>query len=185
MNLSDYCVVVDDALHPSLCDQTVELYHNNTQLHERFDNNKIPNFTQFNFTRNMKVNEELHGHLVNSAMSAIKYYKFKVPDSNYFPAKYGFEEFRIKHYTNDGIDQFDTHVDSVSMQSCKRFLVFFWYLNDVNEGGETEFTNIGLKVSVKKGRLIMFPPFWNFPHKGHPTVSHEKFLLSSYLNYIP
>jgi prolyl 4-hydroxylase len=164
MNLIDYCIVVDDGLHPSLCDQLIELFQNNAQLHERFDHNKKPNLTQFNFTRNIKTNEALHDHIAESAMSAIKYYKFKVPDSNYFPPKYGFEEFRVKRYTNDDIDQFDTHVDSVSMQSSKRFLIFFWYLNDVDVGGETELTNIGLKISPKKGRLIMFPPFWNFPH---------------------
>ena len=183
MNLSDYCVVVDNAIDPTLCDQTVQLFNEQKELHERYDNDRRPNFTQYNFTRQMQ-DSELHGHIVNSAMPAIKYYRSKVPDANFFPPQFGFEEFRIKHYTNDGVDQFDTHVDSISMASSKRFLVFFWFLNDVEVGGETEFTNLNMMVPAKKGRLVMFPPFWNFPHRGNAPVSNEKYLLSSYLNYV-
>jgi len=40
---------------------------------------------------------------------------------------------------------------------CNRYLVFLWYLNDVAEGGETEFCNLDLKVQARSGRLLMFP----------------------------
>ena len=76
---------------------------------------------------------------------------------------------------------FDTHVDVMDYNSARRFLSFFWYLNDVEIGGETRFYN--LEITPKKGTLVVFPPLWMFPHKGEPPLSGEKYLLSTYLHY--
>ena len=56
-----------------------------------------------------------------------------------FPAKYVFEEFRIKRYDNNGHDQFKDHVDVGDYNSARRFLVCFYISNDVEVGGETNF----------------------------------------------
>ena len=110
-----------------------------------------------------------------------KYYELF--GKNLFPLSHAFEEFRIKRYNVGGKDRFDTHVDVTDYPSARRFLSFFWYLNDVEEGGETEFLNLDLKVTPKAGRLVMFPPMWMYPHKGHPPVSNNKYLLSTYLHF--
>ncbi|BCU94503.1 MAG: hypothetical protein CM15mV5_1640 [uncultured marine virus] len=46
---------------------------------------------------------------------------------------------RIKKYTKNTEDQFAPHVDVGDHASAKRFLAFLVYLNDVEEGGETNF----------------------------------------------
>ena len=56
-----------------------------------------------------------------------------------------------------------------------------WYLNDVENGGETEFLNVSIKP--KAGTLVVFPPLWMFPHKGNAPISGSKYLLSTYLHY--
>jgi hypothetical protein len=94
---------------------------------------------------------------------------------------YAYEEFRIKKYNNDGQDAFDVHVDVMDHASAKRFLSFFWYLNDVEEGGETVFWNY--KIQPKAGTLVVFPPMWMFPHAGNEPTSGPKYLLSTYLHY--
>eukprot|EP00924_Labyrinthula_sp_SR-Ha-C_P009299 snap_masked-scaffold_2-processed-gene-19.23-mRNA-1 protein AED:0.07 eAED:0.07 QI:0/0/0/0.5/1/1/2/0/476 len=38
-----------------------------------------------------------------------------------------------------------------------RILTFFLYLSDVEEGGETDFPEVGIKVKPKKGRAILWP----------------------------
>ena len=76
---------------------------------------------------------------------------------------------------------FNTHVDVMKLISCPRFLSFLWYLNDVDEGGSTIFNN--LKIKPKKGRLVIFPPMWMFPHMGEEPVSNTKYVMSSYLSY--
>lgn len=65
--------------------------------------------------------------------------------------------------------------------TSRRFLSFFWYLNDVDQGGETVFDD--LIIQPKTGRMVVFPPLWMFPHKGCIPISNEKYLLSTYLHY--
>ena len=181
MFIDNYVQVYNNAISDEMCDRALDFYNYNPNLHERFDNDKIPNFTQVNFTRNRNLDFILHDYFVCKAQEYVADYRSMIYDTKFFPEEYGFEEFRIKHYMNNGIDQFATHIDSATMQSSKRFLAFFWYLNDVELGGETFFSHTS--IQPKKGRLVIFPPFWMFPHMGAVPISDEKFLMSSYLNY--
>jgi hypothetical protein len=60
-------------------------------------------------------------------------------------------------------------------------MVFLWYLNDVAEGGETEFPDLRIKVQARTGRLLMFPPYWMFQHAGLAPVSNDKYIVSTYM----
>lgn len=171
-----------NSLPHDVCDQLIQLYEQHPGYHTRYDQNGYPNMDQFDFTINRGINLELHKFLVNHALRSLEQYKMDVPEAKFWPEKYSFEDFRVKHYSAGGVDRFDEHVDVKSIPSAVRFLIFFWYLNDVEEGGETEITNLGLKIKPEKGKLLIFPPFWMFPHIGHPVVKGDKFLLSSYMH---
>lgn len=183
MNLQDFCYIKDSSLESELCDEIVEMFHRNNTLHERFDSNRRPNFTQLNFTANLNINPELHNKILYKTFDAIKEYRSRVRETAFWQERYGFEQFRIKHYQKQTNDQFDSHIDASDKQNSIRFLAFFWYLNDVDVGGETEFLNFDLKIAPKKGRLFMFPPLWLYPHKGNIAISQDKYLLSSYLHF--
>jgi prolyl 4-hydroxylase len=88
-------------------------------------------------------------------------------------------ELIIKRYRPGGADRFQPHFDSLGEVS-NRYLVFLWYLNDVAEGGETAFVDLGLEVKPKAGRLLVFPPYWMFQHAGRAPVSNDKYILSTY-----
>ena len=110
--------------------------------------------------------------------------------SKQWPATYGYEAIRIKRYLANDYDRFDPHVDVLDYETARRFLAFFIYLNDVEEGGETEFVNIDkpgtyipYKIKPKRGRLLMFPPTWQYYHAGLKPVSGKKYLLQSYCHY--
>jgi hypothetical protein len=183
-NLKDFTFIQENSLSNDVCDKLVNFFHSNPDLHIRYDNQTV-NFTQLFLTKNRDRVPELHRELELASLQAIKMYKQHVPETLFWPEKYGFESFRIKYYNNNNNDQFKPHVDSINLESMKRFVAFFWYLTDVEDGGgETEFLNIDLKIKPKKGTLFMFPPNWQFPHKGNPTTTKEKFLLSSYLHII-
>ena len=107
------------------------------------------------------------------------------------PTTYGYEAVRIKRYYSNEYDRFDRHVDVMDYASARRFLAFFIYLNDVEEGGETEFVNlkkkgtyIPYKITPKAGRMVVFPPMFPWPHAGLRPVSNMKYLLHSYLHYV-
>lgn len=88
--------------------------------------------------------------------------------------------FVMKRYRPGGDDRFQPHFDSIGAVA-NRYLVFLWYLNDVDEGGQTRFPDLGLDVAPRAGRLVVFPPYWMFQHEGLPPVSGDKYILSTYL----
>lgn len=96
------------------------------------------------------------------------------------PDRCTISELRVKRYRPATGEQFQLHFDSLNAVS-NRYLVFLWYLNDVAKGGETDFPELGLKVSPRAGRLLIFPPYWMYQHAGLPPESGDKFILSTYL----
>jgi len=64
-----------------------------------------------------------------------------------------------------------------------RVLAFLYYLNDVEDGGETEFFYQKMKVKPKKGSLVIFPAGFTHTHKGHVPLSDDKYVVTSWLMY--
>jgi hypothetical protein len=89
-------------------------------------------------------------------------------------------EWIVKRYRPGGVERFQTHFDSIGAVS-NRYLVFLWYLNDVERGGATRFPDLGIEVEARAGRLLMFPPYWMFQHEGVAPASGDKYILSTYL----
>jgi hypothetical protein len=98
------------------------------------------------------------------------------------PSRPKLDDLRMKRYRAGSDDNFEPHFDSLDMKAG-RYLVFLWYLNDVAEGGETVFCDIGGKVEARTGRLLMFPPYWMFQHAGLPPRSNDKYIVSTYLMF--
>jgi len=72
---------------------------------------------------------------------------------------------------------------NASMPMTTRHLVFMTYLNDVREGGETEFFYQGIKVKPRKGRTLIWPADWTHTHRGIPSLSERKIIITGWLNY--
>ena len=89
----------------------------------------------------------------------------------------------MKKYDADLDDRFEQHIDVGDHDSARRFLVLFFYLNDVEEGGETTFPRLDLKIKPKRGSVLIFPPMWMYPHAGEQPVSNDKYIVGTYLHY--
>lgn len=183
IQLNDLIQTYDNVLEDNVCDFLINFFESNQNLQESVNNNGRPNFTQLNLTENFKLFEELnniHNYIISKTFEyKKKYYEFI--DDRCFPEKHNFEQFRIKKYRNNGEELFDTHVDVLDYDTARRFLSFTYYLNTVEQGGETSF--VDFRVSPKKGSLLLFPPLWMFPHKGEIPVSNDKYILTGYLHY--
>jgi len=62
-----------------------------------------------------------------------------------------------------------------------RAFVFSIYLNDVEEGGETEFLHFSKRVKPKAGRIVIWPAAFPYLHRGNPPLSGEKYILTSWM----
>ena len=61
-----------------------------------------------------------------------------------------------------------------------RILNYMWYLNDVIDGGETEFFGY-YKIKPQKGKMIIFPSEWFFPHCGKMPISDDKYVITGWV----
>jgi prolyl 4-hydroxylase len=180
--LNDFIQIHDNALDSETCDFLINLFEQNIEYQETIQNDKKPNFTQFNLTKVIEFSDEvknIHNNLIRNVFRyRDEYYEYFGRDV--FPDKHAFEQFRIKRYLPDNDEGFDTHVDVIDHETSRRYLSFLWYLND-NPGGQTEF--LDLIIQPEMGKLVVFPPLWMFPHKGYEPVSTPKYILTTYLHY--
>jgi hypothetical protein len=62
-----------------------------------------------------------------------------------------------------------------------RVLAFQFYLNDVSEGGETEFYYQKRTITPKAGRLLVFPAGFTHTHRGNVPTSGDKYIVTSWI----
>ncbi len=93
-----------------------------------------------------------------------------------------FREKIIKKYTAN-VGRYVYHNDFSIDYEKKEFrkITFLWYLNDVIEGGETDFFAGDIKIRPKKGTLIFFPSSWTYPHSGKMPMSSNKYIITGWL----
>ena len=75
----------------------------------------------------------------------------------------------------------ELYPQNASCETLHRVLLFQFYLNDVAEGGETEFLYQERKVEARKGRLIIAPAGFTHTHKGHVPASGDKYVATSWI----
>jgi len=104
------------------------------------------------------------------------------------------EEFQGQRYLvgqefkqhNDWFDENSTY-NKVHLNMGQRTWTFMVYLNDVEEGGETEFTKLKLSIKPKKGKAVIWQnlyadgrgnPFSE--HAGKPVIKGEKNIVTKW-----
>lgn len=93
------------------------------------------------------------------------------------------EGFRFKRYPQ-GEGRFGLHVDQTP-STPTRVMGVILYLNDVAEGGETNFPRQGVQVSPKAGRLAIAPAAWTHPHEGCMPRSGDKCIINNFAMFEP
>jgi hypothetical protein len=75
------------------------------------------------------------------------------------------------------------HCESAIKSFTRRIGVYILFLNDVEEGGETEFLYLSKRIKPKKGRLVIFPPNFPWTHRGNPPLSGEKYIMTGWIEF--
>jgi hypothetical protein len=75
------------------------------------------------------------------------------------------------------------HNEDDTPQNMRRVATFILYLNDVDEGGETEFLYYPKRVKAKTGRFILWPAGFTHTHRGNPPISNTKYIVTGWVEY--
>jgi hypothetical protein len=181
-DLTRFVQVFDDALDPALCARLLDSFGQLARFHSRNGRGAMKNlqasaWTELNVS---KVAPSIQQLFQTQAAAFLAEYNNNAPMAIPVPFRPRLEDLRIKRYVVEEGDKFEPHFDALDY-TCNRYMVFLWYLNDVAEGGETEFCNLDLRIAARTGRLLMFPPYWMFQHAGLPPRSNDKYIISTYM----
>jgi hypothetical protein len=75
------------------------------------------------------------------------------------------------------------HYESATRESSTRLLTWILYLNDVEEGGETEFLYYPKRIKPKTGTFILWPAGFTHTHRGNPPLSNTKYIITGWIEF--
>lgn len=93
-------------------------------------------------------------------------------------------KFQLQRYIkNEGYFKYhnDSSVVKYQNTNISRIFAYIWYLNDVTEGGETEFLNNEIKIKPMTGKLVIFPASQYYPHSGLMPISDDKYIVTGWI----
>jgi hypothetical protein len=73
------------------------------------------------------------------------------------------------------------HEHGVGGRAHRRLLAFSLYLNDVAEGGETEFLYQKVRFKPVMGQLLIWPAYFTHAHRGNQPLSGEKYIITGWI----
>ena len=187
--MNKYVYVDEHSLSKEICDKIISIYHED-------DDNKRFGLTQKGYDEKYKRSMDFDLKaikdkgiiklLCNELNEAMKQYKIQI-DKNYEKMIYNHFQgkilkttaFQLQHYTkNEGMFVYHTDNSINTSTNQERILVYMWYLNDVDVGGETDF--IDFKIKPTTGKLVLFPSTWTYPHCANIPVSNDKYIITGW-----
>ena len=91
----------------------------------------------------------------------------------------------IQYHFRKMVGETDLHVDEVRSSSIDyllnktRCMAIIFNLNDDYSGGEFTFPHQSVSLKLKRGQVLLFPPFWTHPHKVN-SVSSPRYTITTW-----
>ena len=75
------------------------------------------------------------------------------------------------------------HSERTALVNLHRILAWMTYLDDVPDGGETEFPFFGLKIPPEKGKTMIWPAEWTHAHRGAVVEEGPKHIITGWMHF--
>jgi hypothetical protein len=190
VDISNFVAVYDNYITPEECDKAIKFFENQSKF-----NNTINRSTSEQTSSLKKKDEQYFSHggnidiwwqelktmMVNYDLAFQHYCSNVGAKESYDVDKFLFTTLKIqKTLPTEGYHIW--HIEhGKGFDNEARAFVFSIYLNDVEEGGETEFLHFSKRVKPKKGRIVIWPAGFPYVHRGNPPLSGEKYILTSWM----
>ena len=90
--------------------------------------------------------------------------------------------FNIQKYSRG--DHFASlHSERTTLNTLHRLFAWMTYLNDVNDGGQTNFSHYGIKIKPKTGKTLIWPAEWTHAHTGEILKSGTKYIITGWIHF--
>ena len=189
VKIENHIGIYDGFILDSDCDKTIKMFEDRVKFKQTFNrvqsermggHLKNDEATDFYYDIDM-WHHDLNNIVVNFDM-CLKNYENHTSIKDYMGIKnFEFTCFKVqKTLPTQGYHMW--HVERApGFDNYRRGLAYTIYLNDIEEGGETEFLNHSVRVKPKKGRVVIWPAGFPYVHRGNPPLKDTKYILTSWM----
>jgi hypothetical protein len=90
--------------------------------------------------------------------------------------------FNVQKYSKG--DHFSQiHTERYSVHTSNRLFAWMTYLNNVEDGGVTNFLHYDIKIKPEIGKTLIWPAEWTHAHSGEILNNGEKYIITGWMNF--
>tara|TARA_Y100000992_G_C21251975_1_gene486366 strand:+ start:813 stop:1370 length:558 start_codon:yes stop_codon:yes gene_type:complete len=181
--MNNQIYIKDNALSKEFCEKMIEEFHQNvwmqtpgqstegvdTSIKDSTDISFYWNSTQdFFYVRSVLATEMIKWQEENPGLYNLQ--EWDVQDGG-----------NVQHYKpGGGYHHLHSEWSFHNEEHAKRIGAWMFFLNDIKEGGGTEFPQQDFIVEPKQGRLVLFPAYWTHLHKGQVAPNEDKYIITGW-----
>ena len=168
----------------SLCGDIIEYFDNNKEVFPGRSANGVDKSVK-DSTDCYLTDQDLYNRYVEQLSIVGKEYIKNFPYSDNYGPWGIIDSINIQKYEpSQAFHVWHTERADHSIPNSSRHVVFMTYLNDVTDGGETEFYHQDVKVKPQKGLTVIWPADWTHTHRGCPSLTETKYIVTGWFNFI-
>jgi hypothetical protein len=189
-NFKEFIGIYENAFTLNECEDTVKLfetYHKAGFTYDRFEGT-LNHKDDISATIGPNVELDWNIEFINSFHD--RFYNYIYPLYNIqYPVLQTLQKHRSKiikiqkTYPTKGYHVWHCEHDA-TLSGKERILSWILYLNNVEEGGETEFLYQSLRFKPKAGTFILFPAHFTHTHRGNPPLSGVKYIATGWIEFL-
>ena len=164
MMIDDFIGVFDNALNKEHCEELIKIYEDSAELNFAISR-KDMGVEKIHQDNNLVfIGSKKYGVL--SSLASHRFYdSIKIQKTK--PA----EGYHVWHCEHD------------NRKNGSRLLLVMVYLNDVEEGGETEFLYQSRRIKPKQGTMVICPSGFTHTHRGNPPLIGNKYMINGWIEF--
>ena len=172
-----------------LCSEIIEFFENNKKLQKQGitaqgKNLKLKKTTDITINPNdlknpkFKILEKYIDELHKCYMD----YQKQWPFLKTMLKKIDIPAFNIQKYSRG--DHFaHLHSERTSLSTLHRLFAWMTYLNDVEDGGKTNFSHYGISIQPQTGKTLIWPAEWTHVHTGEILNGGKKYIITGWMHF--
>lgn len=193
--MTDFILHKKKLVSKEKCDEIIRIFEKDKTIQKgaigsvkEIDENRKKCSEVYVYIGESKDDNKYNSFFIDELLVALEEYKEKFPFLNKIEPWAICNQYKIqRYYPNEGF--FDLHCENYGpiiapdkrlCATSYRTLVWMVYLNDVTDGGYTEFPTQNKMIAPRTGDILIWPAFWTHPHRGITSKTQTKYIVTGW-----